>query len=70
LLKCKFRQRKAANLRVAVLYLFDDLGRNRAATSDLTEELRDFVDGAGAAVGEEENCGRGRVGTGSQESSV
>ena len=51
----EFGERAAADERVAVLDLFDDVLRHGAAADDVAQVLGDLVDGLGCAVGEEED---------------
>ena len=46
-----------ADLGVAVLEFFDDLGRHGAAAGDLLKILGHLAELVGRAVGEQENCG-------------
>ncbi len=49
------RERRAANQSITMLHLFDNMRRQRTASGDLQQEFRHFLDGIGAAVGEQQD---------------
>jgi hypothetical protein len=52
---CDFGQRTAADQRVAVLNLFDDLMRQRPAAGHVAQVFGNLLDGLGRTVGEKED---------------